>query len=63
MAIDTATAGVDPNALLQSAISGGVMSDIFGGKSDGSNFVMGALLGRLLFNNGLNDNNGSNNAN
>lgn len=50
MAIDSPATGVDLNALLQTAITGGTMSDLFGGKSDGSNFVMGALLGRLLFN-------------
>ena len=49
MAIDASTSGVDINALLQSAIAGGTMSDLFGGKSDGSNFVMGALLGCLLY--------------
>lgn len=55
----SSTRGLDLNSLIQSAIAGGTMSDLFGGKSDGSNFVMGALLGRLLFN--QNDLNGNNN--
>jgi hypothetical protein len=44
--------GLDLNSLLQSAIAGGSMSNLLGGDQGGSQFVMGALLGRLLFNNG-----------
>lgn len=51
------TGSFDLNSVIQSAIAGGTMSDLFGGKSDGSNFILGALLGRLLFNN--NDLNGT----
>lgn len=55
MAVETGSTGaLDLNSLLQSAIAGGSMSNIFGGGQDGGSFVMGALLGRLLFNpNGL----------
>lgn len=53
--------GIDLNALLQSAVAGGSMSNLLGGDNGGSQFVMGALLGRLLFNNGL-DGNGNQNA-
>lgn len=59
--VSTASAGLDINSLLKSAIAGDTMSDLFGGKSDGNGFVMGALLGRLLFNNG-NDLNGNSNS-
>lgn len=53
MAVDTSSGstGLDLNSLLQSAIAGGNMSNIFG--SDASGVVMGLLLGRLgLFGNG-----------
>ena len=58
------TGGLDLNSLLQSAIAGGSMSNIFGGGQDGGQFVMGALLGRLLFNPNGNgwDGNGNQNA-
>lgn len=56
MAVDSTgtSSGIDLNSLLQSAITGGSMGNIFGG-GDASGVVMGLLLGRLgLFgNNGL----------
>ena len=65
MAVDSTStgSGIDLNQLFQSAITGGNMGNIFGGGNEGG-FVMGALLGRLLFNpngNGL-DGNGNQNA-
>jgi hypothetical protein len=66
MAVDsTGTgSGIDLNNLFQSAITGGNMGNIFGGGTDGSGgFVMGALLGRLLFNPNGNDLNGNGNQN
>lgn len=55
MAVETGSTGtLDLNSLLQSAIAGGNMANLFSGGNDGGSFVMGALLGRLLFNqNGL----------
>lgn len=56
MTVDTSSGAgaLDLNSLLQSAIAGGSMANIFGGGQDGGNFIMGALLGRLLWNqNGL----------
>lgn len=54
MAVDSTSTGssVDLNSLLQSAITGGSMGNIFGG-GDGSGVVLGLLLGRtgLLGNN------------
>ena len=59
MAIDpsgsSTTGNVDLNSLLQSALAGGSMSNIFGG--DASGVVMGLLLGRLgLFGNNIDGN-------
>jgi hypothetical protein len=62
MAVDSTStgSGIDLNNLFQSAITGGNMGNIFGGGTDGSGgFVMGALLGRLLFNPNGNDLNGN----
>ena len=62
MAVDSTStsSGIDLNNLFQSAITGGNMGNIFGGGNDGSGgFVMGALLGRLLFNPNGNDLNGN----
>jgi hypothetical protein len=53
--------GIDLNSLLQSAIAGGTMSDLFGGKSDGGNLVSGLLLGMLAGRNGLFGDNGNGN--
>lgn len=44
--------GTEVSAILK-ALGDSGMSNIFGGDTGGSQFVMGALLGRLLFNNGL----------
>ena len=66
MAVDSTStsSGIDLNNLFQSAITGGNMGNIFGGGNDGSGgFVMGALLGRLLFNPNGNDLNGNGNQN
>jgi hypothetical protein len=66
MAVDSTSmgSGIDLNQLFQSAITGGNMGNIFGGGNDGSGgFVMGALLGRLLFNPNGNDLNGNGNQN
>lgn len=54
MAVDSTStgSGIDLNQLFQSAITGGNMGNIFGGGGNEGGFVMGALLGRLLFNNG-----------
>lgn len=56
MAVDSTgtSSGIDLNSLLQSAITGGSMGNIFGG-GDVSGVVMGLLLGRvgLFGNNGL----------
>lgn len=54
MAVDSTvpSSGIDLNSLFQSAITGGNMGNIFGGGGNEGGFVMGALLGRLLFNNG-----------
>ena len=67
MAVDASspdTSGtLDLNTLLKQAMAGGTMSNIFGGGQDGGQFIMGALLGRLLFNpNGLDGANANQNA-
>lgn len=58
----SAAGGFNINSLLQSAIAGGTMSDLFGGKGEGgigTGLVLGLVLGRngLFGNNGFDGNN------